>query len=294
VDKLISSLEPGSLTRAVLLASAALGMGGALPEWIAELTAHNAEQAFELYQEGLITPEEQWALRFASALDGPDAQKGTEEVVLASLVEARSAACIFAEDIASRCSGPPRDDAAVKRRAGTLAKFIAGIGEKDLPTWRSLRMLVRHCRALADIGGAAEVSEAVGALERLWGPAVSWVREDSLGSDVASTVEILSCAAGRSLDAAHVDNKHPNMDTSVRARLCAGLARDGHPEEVRPILTHLVTEPLDPADVALLVPAALAVDPPASERIRGILESEIDAMPETSEAAATWIASWTS
>ena len=109
------------------------------------------------------------------ALGGPGSQKATDDLVLASIVEARSAARTFAEDIVPRWSGPPRDDAAVTRRAEKLAAFVADPKEKKLPTWRSLRPLARLCRGLADNGGAAEVSEAVGALERLWGPAAGWL-----------------------------------------------------------------------------------------------------------------------
>jgi hypothetical protein len=286
VDALVSGLGERASLRPILLAAAALGHAQVPDESRPELAACDPALAQEHHDEGLVSREELWALRVAHALGNPypeDPQIFALEQAALAICDACKEAYGFADRVRARLAGPSRDEARVAKRAASLAELVRDPKEKDRPrpTWRSLRPILRKCRALADEGGAAEVRDAVSALEKLWGPAEGWMEGELTSTTAEHVVELLSCAAGRSQEAARIERAQRDVYPSVRARLCAGLARDGHLDELRDVLERTIGERLEPSDVELLAPAAVALDPAAAERVEETLVAELCGLPET-------------
>jgi hypothetical protein len=265
-------------------AAAALGAGRPAEEWREVLPCSEARSE-ELYLEGLITGEEQWALRFGDALVRSDSYEEIDALVFAACVAAHEGASGFAERLSGR-AGPPRDEQWLAGRREKLQTLIAGIAE-DKPSWRPLRHVLRLARRMADGGGAAEVLAAIEMLEQRWGPAERW-GEDGYGI-IDMAAELLACAQGRALAASqlYARAEYPTID--VRARICAGLARDGHVDELREPLAQLLAGSLEPDEVALLVPAALGVDGSMRGPMERALAETLASLPADAEAARAWL-----
>mgnify|MGYP002777794849 CR=1 FL=1 len=270
---------------------AALGAGDLPDEW-RESFARNTEAHLEdVYCEGLIDADERWVLRVGAALAGPDAHAAVEARVLAAIVEAHAAARGFADPLTAR-GGVPDDADARARNSQRLRKLLDAPHDETLPSYRTLRRFVQPARRLADADGARDVRDVVDALERRFGPADRWGRGDYHVDDmtVCAAAELLACAEGRALAALRLVADDPGAPPAeTRARICAGLARDGHLDALREPFERLLAGPLDPGDVALLWPAARALDPSAEDRRTQALEQAVAALPATAEAARAWL-----
>lgn len=278
-----------------LLVAAALGAGRVAEEWREELSRVDEALTEEFYQEGLITWEEKWARSFARAVSGPRPQEDVAALVAASIAEALAPARSFAEGVLLAAAGPRRgDEEQIAERARRLLGLVASpkVAEEKL-TWRTLRPVVLIARKLATWGASAEVRRAIEALEQKWGPALQWGRDDDWvsSSTLQMVIELLACAEGRALESTRIERAEgeASLPLSTRARVCEGLARDGHADELRGHMARLLAEPLEPGDVAMLAHAAVVLDPGAGGPMREATEQVLAALPATGEAAAAWL-----
>lgn len=269
-----------------LYAAATLGAGSPEDPWREHLVGMTEEKLDELWLEGLITEDDRWCIRFAGALGEPRPYEAVTGLVHAALAAAHGSARRLAEQLAGAEPSDEDRQAERERRARQLAAVVI-----DEPgSYRTLRRCLRPARRLSELGAADVVRGVVEAIEGRWGPAGRWGRENGWIRDpvVELTAELLACAEGRVREALELCSD--DASSSTRARICAGLAREGQVEALRAPFAALLHETLRPADVVLLASAARVLEPDAEDGRRAAIAGALAELPATAEAAREWLA----
>lgn len=281
VQRLLTDCDDGGL-----YAAATLGAGSPEEPWREHLVGMTEERLEELWAEGLIDEDDRWCSRFAGALGEPRAYEAVTGLVHAALAVAHASARRLAEKLAG--AAPPDEDREAER--GRRARQLKGVAIDERGSYRTLRRCLQSARRLSELGAADAVREAVEAIEGRWGPARQWGRETGWIRDpvVELTAELLACAEGRAREA--LELCPDDASSSTRARICAGLAREGHVDALRAPFAALLPEVLRPADVVALASAARVLEPDAEDRRRAAIARALEELPATPEGARDWLA----
>lgn len=272
---------------------ATFGAGTSQVPWRDQLQWNNPHSLDELYQEGLISTEELWTIRFGAALVGPAPDDDVAALLAEAISQAHSAAQSYSENLLRCAQGTGSDDNEHRRdlKERLLARVATSLEQEKKPHWRGIRPVMRLARKAASCGGAPEVRTALDTLEKSWGPASTWGRESYGFSEtiVEHTAELCAWAEGRSLDAYRMHTEHNLSDEALCASIAFGLARDGEIEPLRELFGRLVSGPMEPKDVLLVASAAVALEPNAETAVREATRETLASLPESQEAVSAWL-----
>lgn len=215
------------------------------------------------YEEGLIDP---WTFDYEVARTRSGPREAGEAALSEAMQSAYRRVDTLVDAVAAHCALRERDESQLAAHREALARLVVAAQAMATANSGWLRKACRAVRALAEMEDADCVGAAVIAVEKVWGPVQQW---SSLcrARDLGAKVELLGCAAGRSLDAMRLiegDDHSPPIESLAYA--VAGLARDGHLELARTTMVRVLAGPWVPDALPPLVAAAVILDRSAAAR----------------------------